>query len=86
VPLRVSAGTSGFVLSIVDSSAAWIYIHKGALLAIVAAPSVIGMMFGAFIGAQLLAVIKASSIRKLVIVLLLVAGLRALSKGLGIWL
>jgi len=85
VPLKVAAGTSGFILSIVDSSAAWVYINKGALLAIVAVPSVIGMMLGAFIGGRLLRILKASSIRKLVIAMLLLAGLRVLTKGLGWW-
>jgi uncharacterized membrane protein YfcA len=85
VPLRLSAGSSGFILSIVDSAAVWVYINKGAVLAIIAAPSVIGMMLGAFIGARLLRIIKASSIRRLVIVMLLAAGLRALLKGLGLW-
>ena len=84
-PLKLSAGTSGFILSIVDSSAAWVYINKGALLAIVAAPSVIGMMLGAFIGARLLRTLRASAIRRLVIVLLLLAGARALTKGMGWW-
>ncbi len=84
-PLKLSAGTSGFILSIVDSSAAWIYINKGALLAVIAVPSVIGMMLGAFIGARLLRVLDASAIRKLVVVILLLAGVRALSKGLGWW-
>ena len=84
-PLRLSAGTSGFILSIVDSSAAWVYINKGALLAIIAVPSVIGMMLGAFIGARLLRTLQASRIRMLVIVILLLAGVRALSKGLGWW-
>lgn len=84
-PLRVSAGTSGFILSLVDSSAAWVYINKGALLAMIAAPSVIGMMLGAFIGVRLLKTLKASTIRALVIALLLLAGLRALAKGLGWW-
>jgi uncharacterized membrane protein YfcA len=86
VPLRLSAGSSGFILSIVDSSAVWVYINKGAVLAIIAAPSVIGMMLGAFIGARLLRIIKAATIRRLVIFLLLAAGLRALAKGLGIWM
>lgn len=84
-PLKVSAGTSSFILTLVDSSAAWIYINKGAVLAIVAVPSVIGMMLGATIGARLLHVLKASVVRKMVISLLLFAGLRALLKGLGIW-
>ena len=85
-PLKVSAGTSSFILTLVDSSAAWIYLNKGAVLAIIAVPSVIGMMLGAFIGARLLHVLKASVVRKLVISLLLFAGLRALLKGLGIWM
>ncbi|HZW25441.1 MAG TPA: sulfite exporter TauE/SafE family protein [Gallionella sp.] len=85
-PLKVSAGTSSFILTLVDSSAAWIYLNKGAVLAIIAVPSVIGMMLGAFIGARLLHVLKASVVRKMVITLLLFAGARALLKGLGIWI
>ncbi|MDD2741912.1 MAG: sulfite exporter TauE/SafE family protein [Rhodocyclaceae bacterium] len=84
-PLKVSAGTSSFILTLVDSSAAWIYMNKGAVLAIVTVPSVIGMMLGATIGARLLHVLKASVVRKMVISLLLFAGVRALLKGLGIW-
>lgn len=85
VPLRLSAGSSGLILSIVDTSAAWVYIHKGALLAIVAAPSVIGMMLGARIGARLLETVEAAVIRRLVIAILVFAGLRALGRGTGIW-
>jgi len=85
VPLKVSAGTSSFILTLVDSSAAWVYLNQGAVLAIIVAPSVIGMMLGARIGAHVLHVVRASVIRKLVIVLLVFAGLRALAKGLGIW-
>ena len=85
-PLKVSAGTSSFILRLVDSAAAWIYINKGAVLAIVAVPSVIGMMLGATIGARLLSVLKASIVRKMVISLLLFAGVRALLKGVGIWI
>lgn len=85
VPLKVSAGTSGFILSLVDSSAAWIYLQQGAVLPVIAAPSVIGMMLGARIGAKLLNVVRAAVIRRLVLVLLLFAGARALGKGLGVW-
>jgi hypothetical protein len=84
-PLKVSAGTSGLVLSLVDSSAAWVYINRGAVLPMIAVPSVVGMMLGARIGARLLHVLKGSVIRKMVISLLLFAGIRALLKGLGIW-
>ena len=84
-PLKVSAGTSGLVLSLVESSAAWVYLNRGAVLPMVAVPSVVGMMVGARIGARLLHVLKGSVIRKMVIALLLFAGIRALLKGLGLW-
>lgn len=84
-PLKVSAGTSSVVLSLVDSSAAWVYINKGAVLPMIAVPSVVGMMLGARIGARLLNVLKGSVIRRLVIGVLLFAGLRALLKGMGVW-
>ena len=84
-PLKVSAGTSGLVLSLVDSSAAWVYLNRGAVLPMIAVPSVVGMMLGARIGARLLNILKGSVIRKMVITLLLFAGVRALLKGLGVW-
>jgi hypothetical protein len=84
-PLKVSAGTSSVVLSLVDSSAAWVYVNEGAVLPMIAVPSVVGMMLGARIGARLLNVLKGQVIRRLVIGMLLFAGLRALLKGLGVW-
>ena len=84
-PVKVAAGTSGLVLSLVDSAAAWVYINRGAVLPMIAVPSVVGMMLGAKIGARLLGVLKGEVIRRLVIGVLLFAGLRALSKGLGVW-
>lgn len=84
-PLKVAAGTSGVVLSLVDSSAAWVYMNEGAVLPMIAVPSVVGMMLGARIGAKLLNILKASVIRKMVITVLLFAGMRALLKGTGLW-
>lgn len=84
-PLKVSVGTSSFILSLVDSSAAWVYLNHGAVLPAIAVPSVVGMMLGAKIGARLLQVMPAAHIRKLVLGLLVFAGLRSLLKGLGLW-
>jgi hypothetical protein len=85
VPLKLSVGTSGLLLSVIDSSAAWIYFHRGAVLPMLVAPSIIGVMLGAKIGARLLRVAPAATVRKLVLVLLAFAGARSLLKGLGIW-
>src|SRR5258706_2806499 len=84
-PLKLSVATSGVVLSVVDTSAAWIYLHSGAVLPLVTVPSILGVMLGAKVGARLLRVARGSTVRKVVIALLLVAGLRALLKGTGLW-
>ncbi|NTV05435.1 MAG: sulfite exporter TauE/SafE family protein [Chlorobiaceae bacterium] len=83
-PLRVSVATSIFVLSVNDTAAAWVYLHKGAVLPLIAVPSVAGMMLGTKIGARLLTKVHTSVVRKLVITLLAAAGMRALLKGFGI--
>lgn len=84
-PLKLAAGTSGVVLSLVDSSAAWVYLHRGAVVPMIAVPSVIGMMLGARIGARLLHRLPARAVRRLVLAVLLFAGVRALLKGTGVW-
>jgi uncharacterized protein len=84
-PLKIAAGTSGLVLALSSSSASWVYINQGAVLPLIAVPSVAGMMLGARIGARLLHVLPGPVIRRLVITMLLFAGLRALQKGFGWW-
>jgi uncharacterized membrane protein YfcA len=84
VPLKVSIGTSSFLLSIVDSAAAWIYLHHGAMLVIIAVPSMLGMMLGSTVGVGLLSRANVTVLRKVVVGLLLLAGIRALLKGFGI--
>lgn len=83
-PLKLSVATSSFLLSITDTSAAWIYINKGAILPIVVGPSIAGMMLGAFVGAKLLTKARPAVIRYTVIIMLSLAGLRAFLKGFGI--
>jgi uncharacterized membrane protein YfcA len=85
VPLKVAVATSGLMLSIIDTSAAWVYVHRGAVLPMLTVPSIVGVMLGAGIGARLLRTARATVIRRFVIALLAAAGLRALMKGLGIW-
>jgi len=84
-PLKVAVGSSGLLISVINSSAAWVYLHRGALLPLVVVPSILGVMLGSRLGARLLHVTPAPVIRRLVIVVMLLAGARALSRGLGIW-
>ncbi len=83
-PLKVSVATSKFLLSITDTSAAWIYMNKGCVIPMMVIPSLVGIMLGSFIGVRLLKVAKPTFIRWMVIVILSFAGVKALTKGLGI--
>ena len=84
-PLKVAVGTSGLIISIVNSSAAWVYIHRGALLPALAVPAILGVMLGSRLGASVLARTPATVVRRVVIAVLLLAGARALGRGTGLW-
>jgi len=84
-PMKVAVGSSGLIISIINSSAAWVYIHRGALLPLLAVPAILGVMLGSRIGVRLLSVTPASTVRRVVIVVMLIAGARALLRGLGAW-
>ncbi|SFN06229.1 sulfite exporter TauE/SafE family protein [Thermodesulforhabdus norvegica] len=84
VPLKVAVGTSKFLLSITDTSAAWVYLNQGCVIPLMAIPSIVGLMLGSFVGVRVLAVAKPKVIRYIVIVVLLFAGIKAFLKGFGI--
>lgn len=83
-PLKISVATSKFLLSITDTSAAWIYLNKGCVIPMMVVPSLIGIMLGSFVGVRLLKVAKPTFIRWMVIAILLFAGIKAMTKGLGV--
>lgn len=82
-PLKISVATSKFLLSITDTSAAWIYMNQGCVIPMIVVPSLVGIMAGSFVGVRLLKVAKPGMVRWIVIGMLGFAGLKALSKGLG---
>ncbi len=82
-PLKISVATSKFLLSITDTSAAWVYLNQGCVIPMIVVPSLIGIMVGSFVGVRLLRVAKPGLVRWIVIGMLAFAGLKALSKGLG---
>ncbi|HEX9021376.1 MAG TPA: sulfite exporter TauE/SafE family protein [Nitrospirota bacterium] len=84
-PLKISVATSKFLLSITDTSAAWVYLNQGAVLPMIVVPSIVGIMLGSIVGVKILAKAKPKAIKWMVIGLLLFAGARALLKGIGIW-
>lgn len=82
-PLKIAVGTSMSLLAITDTSAAWIYLNQGAVLPMITIPSVIGIMIGSRIGVKILNNARPKSVRYIVILMLLFAGLKQLLNGLG---
>ncbi|HUL94594.1 MAG TPA: sulfite exporter TauE/SafE family protein [Usitatibacter sp.] len=83
IPLKLALGTSGLAISIINTSAAWVYMNNGALLPILHVPSILGVMLGARVGVRMLKRISSATAHRIVIAALVVAGLRALTQGLG---
>lgn len=83
-PLKISVATSKFLLSITDTSAAWVYFNNGAAIPLIIVPSIIGIMLGSFIGVRLLPKTKPNVIKVVVIFILCVSATSSILKGLHI--
>jgi uncharacterized membrane protein YfcA len=84
VPLKLAVGTSTFFLSITDTAAAWVYLNRGCVIPLLVVPSVLGIMLGSLIGVRVLRRTRPAFVRWIVLALLAFAGLKSLTKGLGI--
>lgn len=84
IPLKVSVACSMLLIAVSDTAAVWIYLNKGAVLAPVAVPSVVGVVLGSRVGVRLFSRAAPRTIRLLVIALLALAGFSSLLKGLNL--
>jgi hypothetical protein len=83
VPLKSAVATSYFLLAASGSTAAWVYLHRGALLPLIVIPAVLGVMLGSRLGARLLLRTPAGLVRWLVVVALVLSGVRAVLRGIS---
>ncbi len=81
VPLKVAAASSGVLLAIGNAAAIWPYITKGALIALFAAPWMLGQVVGGILGAHILARIRAGFVRQILIVLLFLTSIKLVVRG-----
>ena len=81
VPLKVATATSVLLFSLGSASAAWVYLNDMSVLPFMAVPSILGLMIGSRIGAGMLDKTKPAVVRKVVLTMLLLAGIRAAIAG-----
>lgn len=78
VPLKAAAATSSFMIGMTGSVSATIYLLHGYVNPTLAAPSVLGVMAGAHLGAILSRRLRSRVLRNVLIVLLLISAIRML--------
>lgn len=83
VPLKLALGTSGLSISVINTSAAWVYLNQGALLPMIQVPAILGVIAGARLGVHILRILTHATARWLVVGVLVLAGARSLLQGLS---
>jgi uncharacterized membrane protein YfcA len=81
-PVKIAAACSGVLLAISDATAIWTYVTYGALVAILAAPWMLGHVVGGILGAHLLIRIRAGFVRKILIFILILSSVKLIARGI----
>ncbi|MBN1403890.1 MAG: sulfite exporter TauE/SafE family protein [Opitutales bacterium] len=82
VPIKAATATSNFMIGITASTGAAIYFMRGDVKPFIAAPVAIGVIAGSKIGARLLGGMKLNAVRMAFVVVMAVAAVQMLYKGL----
>lgn len=82
IPLKVAAACSGILIGMGDCIAVWPYLHAGAIIPLFAAPWLAGQVLGGIIGAHILIKVKATSMRFILIGIMIFSSFGLVTKGL----
>jgi len=82
VPLGVATASSNFMVGITAAASALLYYSRGDIYPLVAVPTALGVFVGALVGARLAARLHVETLRKALIVLLILVAVQMAWKGL----
>jgi uncharacterized membrane protein YfcA len=82
LPIKVSTGTSNFMIGITAAATAGVYFARGQINPLVAGPVAAGVLLGAAAGSRLLGRLRNSAVRLLFVAVLLWASAQMLLRGL----
>jgi hypothetical protein len=83
VPLRVATATSNLMIGITASAGAIVYLLRGGIDPFVAAPTAIGVFFGASLGSRMAHRVDVRVLRGLFVAILLYTAWQMLQRGLS---
>jgi uncharacterized protein len=81
IPLRAAAATSAFMIGVTATGGAIIYLGRGDLPALAAAPAVLGVQLGSFVGLRLAHRLPARWLKILLVVVLLLVAASMLARS-----
>lgn len=81
MPFKVSSATSNFMIGVTAAAGAAIFYLEGYINVLIVGPVAVGVVLGSTVGARLLIRSRPASLRLLFIIVLLVAGVEMLQKG-----
>lgn len=82
LPFKVSTTTSNFMIGVTAAASAGVYLHRGQIEPRIAAPVALGALGGALVGAKLLPKMRTGVLRVGFAILVGVAGVQMVVKGL----
>lgn len=86
LPMKVSTTTSNFMIGVTAAASAGIYFGRGEVHPLIAAPVVLGVLAGAWLGSRLLVRLHNTTLRALFIPVLLVISAQMILRGVGVQL
>jgi uncharacterized membrane protein YfcA len=84
LPIKVSSGTSNFMIGVTAAASAGAYFMRGNIVAGVAGPVALGSVVGAVLGARILMVVSNDKIRLLFVVVLVLLAAQMLLAAFGV--
>lgn len=86
LPIKVSSGTSNFMIGVTAAASAGAYFVRGNIVSTLAGPVAIGSIVGAILGARILMRVSNERLRVLFVIVLVALGIQMLLESLGIHL
>jgi len=86
LPIKVSSGTSNFMIGVTAAASAGAYFVRGNIVSTLAGPVAVGSIVGAVLGARILMRVSNERLRVLFVVVLVALGVQMLLESLGIHL
>lgn len=85
VPMKAAIATSSFMTGITAAATALIYMKHGYLDPFIVASVVLGALLGASLGSRITPRVRTENLKRLLVAILVIMGLRMISSGVSIW-